>query len=78
MEKRVIFRGGNRDITKAARKRNGIRKGDAKKKKTEEDWRKWGYKRNGCAIQEGGGGRNAVLCLFFFACASPFLLLYIG
>jgi len=51
---------------------------EMQKKKKREDWRKWGYKRNGCAIQEGGGRGNAVLCLFFFACASPFLLLYIG
>jgi len=32
----------------------------------------------GAQYRKAGEGGNAVLCLFFFACASPFLLLYIG
>jgi hypothetical protein len=74
-EKRVIFRGGNRD-KKSREKEKWNPKRRCKKKK--KDWRKWGYKRNGCAIQESGVGGYVVLCLFFFACAIPFLLLYIG
>jgi hypothetical protein len=76
MEKRVIFRGGKRDKKKGREKEKWNPKRRCKKKKRTGD--SGVIKGMGAQYRKAGEGGNAVLCLFFFACASPFLLLYIG